>query len=243
MGVQNKGLVVITGASSGIGAATAKLFSQKGYPLLLVGRRLDRMKALELPHTLCEQVDIIDASAFKSAIDRAEKEFGQTDCLINNAGVMLLGQLDSQKPEEWKKMYDVNVLALLNGIQMVLPNMKKRAGGTIINVSSIAGRKTFSNHAAYCGTKFAVHAISENLREEVAECGVRVVTIAPGVVETELLSHTSSENIKSDYAKSRDAMGGGLRSEDIANAILYAHEQPQNVCVRELVIAPTRQKR
>ncbi len=109
---------------------------------------------------------------------------------------MLLGLIHDQNPDEWKNMYDVNVLGLLNGMHAVLGSMKERKAGTIINISSVAGRKTFPNHAAYCGSKFAVHAISENVREEVAADNVRVITIAPGAVETELLSHTTSDDIK-----------------------------------------------
>lgn len=130
---------------------------------------------------------------------------------------------------------------LLNGIHAVLAGMVARKHGTIINISSIAGRKTFPGHAAYCGTKFAVHAISENLREEVSGSDVRVITIAPGAVETELLSHTTDEGIKAGYEEWKDGMGGVLAATDIAQAISYAYNQPQNVCVREIVLAATRQ--
>ncbi|NRA83997.1 MAG: SDR family NAD(P)-dependent oxidoreductase, partial [Gammaproteobacteria bacterium] len=115
-------------------------------------------------------------------------------------------------------------------------------GGTIINISSIAGRKTFGDHAAYCGTKFAVHAISENVREEVADSNVRVITIAPGAVETELLSHTTSQEIKSGYQAWKDGMGGVIAADDIARTVTFAYNQPQNVCIREIVVAPTRQQ-
>ncbi|MDK2595638.1 SDR family oxidoreductase [Pseudoalteromonas obscura] len=237
-----KKLVVITGASSGIGKAIARRFSEAGYPLLLVARRIEKLAALDLPNCLCEQVDVTDRHAFEQAISKAEAQFGPVECLINNAGVMLLGQIDSQDSGEWSKMFDVNVLALLGSMQAVLEPMKTRQSGTIINVSSIAGKKTFPNHAAYCGTKFAVSAISENIREEVAEFGVRVTSICPGAVETELLSHTTSTEIKAGYEDWKQTMGGALIADDIARAALFIQEQPQYVCIRELVIAATRQQ-
>jgi NADP-dependent 3-hydroxy acid dehydrogenase YdfG len=237
-----KSLVVITGASSGIGAAIAKRFSEAGYSLLLLARRLERLEALKLPNTICSKVDVTDKEAFRLAIAEAEKKYGATECLVNNAGVMLLGDVASQDADEWRRMFDVNVLALLNGMQAVLEPMKSRNSGTIINISSIAGKKTFPSHAAYCGTKFAVHAMSENVREEVADSGVRVITIAPGAVETELLSHTTSAEIKDGYGDWKDSMGGVIVPDDIARSVLFAFEQPQNVCIREVVIEATRQQ-
>lgn len=237
-----KKLVVVTGASSGIGEAIAKRFSEAGYPLLLVARRIEKLKALNLANCLCEQVDVTDRESFAAAIAKAEAQYGPVECLINNAGVMLLGQVDTQDNNEWQKMFDVNVLALLGGMQAVLAPMKERNSGTIINVSSVAGRKTFGNHAAYCGTKFAVSAITENVREEVADYGVRVTSICPGAVETELLSHTTSEEIKNGYEDWKQTMGGALIADDIARTALFIQEQPQQVCIRELVIAATRQQ-
>ncbi|ADN77096.1 short-chain dehydrogenase/reductase SDR [Ferrimonas balearica DSM 9799] len=238
----SKPLIVITGASSGIGEATARTLSAAGHPLLLIARRLERLQALALPNTLCRQVDITDGAAMAAAIAEAEAQYGPVDALINNAGVMLLGQAHEQNPAEWQQMFDVNVMGLLNGIHAVLAGMRQRKRGTIINVSSIAGRKTFPNHAAYCGTKFAVHAMSENIREEVAMDDVRVITIAPGAVETELLSHTTSDDIKAGYDDWKTDMGGVLAAQDVANAIQYAYAQPQNVCIREIVLATTRQQ-
>lgn len=243
--MSKKPLIVITGASSGFGAACAKLFSKAGYPLLLLARRLDRIQALDLPNTLCEAVDVTDLATFKQAIEKAEAQFGPADCIINNAGVMLLGDATTQDPTEWQKMFDVNVIGLLNGIHLVLGGMRQRQHGTIINISSIAGRKTFPNHAVYCGTKFAVHAMSENIREEVASDNVRVITIAPGAAETELLSHTTSNEIKDgyqDWKASMDDQGGVLTAEDIAQSIFFAYQQPQRVCIREIVIGATGQQ-
>ncbi|MDT3295328.1 SDR family oxidoreductase [Shewanella sp. SP2S2-6] len=237
-----KSLVVITGASSGIGAAMAKSFSAAGHPLLLLARRVEAMQALELPNSLSISVDVTDAAAIKTAITQAEAQFGPVDCLINNAGVMLLGQIDVQDPNEWSRMLNINVMGVLNGIHAVLADMKARKTGTIINVSSVAGRKTFPNHAAYCATKFAVHALTENIREEVAMDDVRLITIAPGAVETELLSHTTSDDIKAGYHDWKDEMGGVIAPENVAAAALFAWQQPQNVCVREIVLAPTRQQ-
>ena len=236
-----KALIVITGASSGIGAAAAKLFSRQGHPLLLLARRIDRLQALDLPDTLRRQVDVTDRAAMLAAVAEAEARFGPADAIVNNAGVMLLGALARQDPDEWQAMLDVNVKGLLNGIHAVLAGMQARGRGTIINISSIAGRKTFPSHAAYCGTKFAVHAISENLREEVAGSGVRVITIAPGAVETELLGHTTDEAIKAGYQQWKQGMGGVLDAQDVAEAIAYAYGQPQRVCIREIVLAATGQ--
>lgn len=237
-----KKLVVITGASSGIGEAIARRFSEEGHPLLLVARRVERLEALNLPNTLCEKVDVTDQASLITAIEKAEAQFGSADVLVNNAGVMLLGQIDTQDAAEWKRMFDVNVLGLLNGMHSVLASMKARNSGTIINISSIAGKKTFPDHAAYCGTKFAVHAISENVREEVAASNVRVTTIAPGAVETELLSHTTSQDIKDGYDAWKVDMGGVLAADDVARAVMFAYQQPQNVCIREIALAPTKQQ-
>lgn len=236
-----KPLVVITGASSGIGAATARTFSERGHALLLLARRADRLEALDLPDTISRAVDVTDASAVAEAVAEAEKQYGPVSTLVNNAGVMLLGQIAEQPTEEWATMFDVNVMGLLNGIRTVLPGMIQRGEGTIINLGSVAGRKTFPNHTAYVGTKFAVHAMSENLREEVSGSGVRVVTIAPGAVETELLSHTSDEQIKDDYQAWKESAGGALDPQVVADAIVWADSQPANVTIREIVLASTGQ--
>lgn len=237
-----KKLVIITGASSGIGEATAKLLSSQGHPLLLLARRVEKMEALNLPNTLCRKVDILDLESFQSAIKEAEEKFGPADCLINNAGVMLLGKPESQSVSEWNQMVDVNIKGLLNGIHLVLKSMMSRNTGTIINISSIAGRKTFGNHAIYCGTKFAVHAISESIRSEVASSNVRVSIVAPGVVETELLGHTTNTGIVDNYNQMKKEMGETLQSEDIARSIAHIYSLPQRICIREIVIGPTQQE-
>ena len=189
-------------------------------------------------------MDIRDRQAFAAAVRDAEAQFGPADALVNNAGVMLLGQMHEQDPEQWERMLDINVKGLLNGIHLLVGGMIERRHGTLINVSSVAGRKTFPNHVAYVGTKFAVHGISENLREELSPHDVRVVSIAPGAVETELLGHTTDESIKQGYeAWKREDMGGQvLKPEDVAAAVIYAYQQPQYVCIREIVLAATRQQ-
>lgn len=237
-----KELIVITGASSGIGAAMAKAFSDAGHPLLLIARRLEPMQQLSLPNTLCISVDVTDSDQLEQAIQQGVSQFGPVGCLVNNAGVMLLGQADSQDPKEWATMLNINVMGVLNGIHVVLKDMKQRKSGTIINVSSVAGRKTFPNHAAYCATKFAVHALTENIREEVAMDDVRLITIAPGAVETDLLSHTTDEDIKAGYEDWKQQMEGVIEPETVAQAAMFAWQQPQNVCVREIVLAATRQQ-
>jgi NADP-dependent 3-hydroxy acid dehydrogenase YdfG len=185
--------------------------------------------------------DVTDAEALSEAIADAESRHGPVDCMVNNAGTMLLGRVATQDPAEWRRMLDVNVTGLMNGVRAVLPAMVRRKGGTIVNVGSVAGRKTFPNHAAYNATKFAVHAFSEGLREEIADRNVRVVTIAPGAVETELVDHTTSDRIRTTHLAWRESIGGAIAPGAVADAVLFAYGQPANVCVREIVLAPTRQ--
>lgn len=236
-----KKLVVITGASSGIGAKLAERFSAEGHPLLLLARRLEPMQALNLPDTLCKSVDVTDLEGMKNAIKEAEAIYGKTDLLINCAGVMLLGYPEKQDYAEWEQMIDVNIKGILTGTHIVLPDMIAQNTGTIINISSIAGRKTFDNHAVYCGSKFAVHAITENMRKEAADKNVRIIVIGPGVVETPLLSHTSNEEIKHNYNEWKVTINGGLDADKIADCALFAYQMPQDVCVREIIIAKTKQ--
>lgn len=236
-----KKLVVITGASSGIGMETAKKFSENGYPTLLISRRKEIMEKLNLKNSISVSADVTNLEEIKNAVKIAEEKYGKTDLLINCAGVMLLGNIDKQSYEEWKNMIDVNVNGILTTTNVILPDMIKRNEGTIINISSIAGRKTFTNHGIYCGSKFAVHAITESIREEVADKNVRIIVIAPGVVETNLLSHTTDENIKSDYIEWKKSIGNGLNTSDVVNCIEFAYNMPQDICVREIVIAKTKQ--
>lgn len=236
-----KGLVVVTGASSGIGTKIAETMSKQGNPVLLISRRLEPMEDLKLPNSLCKSVDVTDLEAMRKAISEAEEKFGKVDLLVNCAGIMLLGHPEIQDYNEWNEMIDVNIKGILTGTNIVLKDMVERNEGTIINISSIAGRKTFDNHAIYCGSKFAVHAITENIRKEVSGSNVRMITIAPGVVETPLLSHTTDEGIVGDYNEWKKTIESGLEPQKIADCVAFAYNQPQDVCIREIVIAKTKQ--
>ena len=240
--MENKKLIAITGASSGIGAAMAKAFSLAGYPLLLMARRIELMEAMSLPNAICKKVDVLDLEGMKDAISEAEEIHGKVDCMINNAGVMINGKPQSQSPEDWQKMLDVNIRGVLNGIHLVLKDMVDRQTGTIINMGSIAGIKTFPEHTVYCGTKFAVHAITENIREEVSGSNVRLINIAPGMVYTELLDHGCEEEAIKGWMDYAEQIGGALKPESIAQSVLFSYQMPQEVCVREIVICPTGQE-
>ena len=240
--MENKGLIGITGASSGIGKATAKLFLEKGYSVLLMARRVEEMKGFEEnPNALIAKTDVTKIAELEAAVQAGEAKFGPLQCMINNAGMMLLGDVAVQDSCEWEQMIQVNITGVLNGMKTALTTMKPRNTGTIINISSIAGKKAFPNHAAYVGTKFAVTGMTENVREEVAGQDIRVILICPGVVETALLSHTTDTQIRSDYQDWKTSINGGLGAEDIANAIAFAFEQPQSITIRDITLAPTRQ--
>ncbi|WP_424348876.1 SDR family oxidoreductase [Latilactobacillus sp. 5-91] len=240
----NKPLIVITGASSGFGAEIAKIFNAAGYPELLLGRRTAKIEALPLnfENVLIESVDVTDQAQFKAAIQKAEAKFGPTDLLVNNAGVMLLGNVLTQDAKEWQTMLDTNVMGVLNGTQIVLPAMVERQHGTIINMSSLAGRKTFVNHAAYVASKFGVHGLSETIREEVSGKNVRISMVAPGAAETELLTHVTDQGALTDYQAWKDSMGGiTLDPVHVAESVKFIYDMPQAVNIRELDIAATRQ--
>lgn len=236
-----KPLAIVTGASSGIGEAIARALSAQGHPQLLLARRLERLEALALPDTICIAADVRNAAEVATAVRQAEAQYGSPDLLVNNAGVMYLGDVANQDIGEWQDMFDINVVALLAVTQTILPGMKQRHSGTIINIGSIAGRNVYGNHTAYCGAKFAVHAISESLRKEVASAGVRVTVVAPGLVESELLEHTTSEEIKAGYRDYRQSVGGAIPASDVADAIVWAYGMPKRTCIREIVLAPTPQ--
>ncbi|KAF0522897.1 SDR family oxidoreductase [Pediococcus pentosaceus] len=239
----NKPLIVITGASSGFGAEIAKIFNQAGYPELLLGRRVEKIQALPLnfENVMIESVDVIDQAQFKTAIEHAEAKFGPVDLLVNNAGVMLLGNVTTQSPTEWQTMLDTNVMGVLNGTQIVLPSMLEREHGTIINMSSLAGKKTFVNHAAYVASKFGVHGLSETIREEVSGKNVRISMVAPGAAETELLTHVTDQNALVDYGEWKKSMGGiTMDPKHVAESVKFIYDMPQAVNIRELAIAATR---
>lgn len=238
----NKKLVVITGASSGFGMETAKEFAKDGYPMLLLARRVEKMQALGLPNTMCEKVDVSDKDAFETAIRKAEAQYGKTDLLLNNAGVMLLGDIASQDTNEWKQMLDVNVMGVMNGMQIVMNDMKERKAGTIINVSSVAGVQPFGNHGAYCASKFGVTGLTRVARGELSPYNVRVLSILPGAVATELLEHTTDQNIIDGYNEWKESVGAvNITAYDVAKTIKFMYELPQSVSLREILITDTKQ--
>ena len=152
--MSKKPLVMITGASSGIGKETAIAFSRAGYPLLLIARRVEMIEAFGLPDTVAVAGDVRDREGILAAITKGENAFGPVDCLVNNAGIAPLAKLDEQDPEEWRALIDINCIGVLNCMHSVMPSMKQRKHGTIVNISSIAGRKSYPYHDVYCGTKF-----------------------------------------------------------------------------------------
>lgn len=238
----DKPLIAITGASSGIGAATAQAFSAAGHPLLLMARRLDNMEALALPNTLCRSIDVRDRTAIANAVTEAEAIYGPVDCLFNNAGIARLADVGEQDPTEWDESIDINVKGVMNALHPFINRMKERKHGTIVNMSSIAGRKVYPDHTVYCGTKFFVHAISESLRSYLAPHDVRVIVISPGIIETEVLDHVTDPNTLKAYKDNKVRIGGGISADHVANMILFAYQMPQNVLIQEMVVTPTRQE-
>jgi NADP-dependent 3-hydroxy acid dehydrogenase YdfG len=237
-----KPLVVITGASSGIGAATAQAFSKAGHPLLLLARRIERMEALNLPNTICRKVDVRDRKSVKQAVVNAEAQYGQTDCLFNNAGIARLGNVITQDPQEWDEQIDINVNGVMNGVHAVMGGMVERKRGTIVNMSSIAGRKVYPDHTIYCGTKYFVHGMSDSLRQHLAPHEVRVIVISPGVIETEVLDGVTDPTTLANYKANKVRIGGGISAEHVADSVLFAYQMPQNVLIQEICITPTRQE-
>ncbi|WP_172187901.1 SDR family oxidoreductase [Lentilactobacillus kribbianus] len=240
----SKPLVVITGASSGFGAEMAQLFNKDGYPMLLIARRVEKVKELPLnfDNVMVAKADVTDKNEFEAVIRDAEAQYGPTDLLVNNAGVMLLGNVWRQDPNEWQTMLDTNVMGVLNGTQIVLNDMMKRQHGTIINMSSLAGKKTFVNHAAYVASKFGVHGLSETIREEVSDKNVRIAMVAPGAAETELLTHVTDNEALDGYQEWKDSMGGiTLDPVHVAESVKFIYDMPQEVNIREIDIAATRQ--
>lgn len=233
-------VVLITGASSGIGEAAAQLIAAKGAHTVLGARRLDRLQALVATieaqggSARARALDVTDAADVQAFVDFAKDTFGQVDVIINNAGVMPLSPLSSLKIAEWNQMLDVNVRGVLHGIAAVLPLMEAQGHGQVINISSIGGLSVSPTAAVYCATKFAVRAISDGLRQESDK--VRVTVVCPGVVESELADTISDE-------KAREAMKAfrqvAITPDAIARALVYAIEQPDDVDVSEIVVRPT----
>ena len=240
--MSDKPLIAITGASSGIGEATARAFSAAGHPLLLMARRLDRLEALGLPDTLCRRVDVRDRDAIAAAVAEAEEAHGPVDCLFNNAGIARLADIGSQDPAEWDESIDINAKGVMNALHAVMEGMKARRHGTIVMMSSIAGRKVYPDHTVYCGTKFFVHAVSESIRAYLAPHDVRVVVISPGIIDTEVLDHVTDERTLQAYRDNKTRIGGGIDASHVADMILFAYAMPQNVLIQEMVVTPTRQE-
>lgn len=243
--MSNKPLIIITGASSGFGAKTAEIFNQKRFSLLLIARRVEKIKQLPLnfENILIENIDVTQINELNAAIKKAESIYGPADLLVNNAGVMLLGNITEQDESEWQTMLQTNVIGVLNGMKAVLGNMTKRNQGTIINVSSIAGYKAFVDHAAYAASKFGVHGLTETIRQEVADSNVRVSLVSPGAAETELLTHVTNEKSLTDYNSWKESMGGlTLDPAKVAETIFFIYNMPQEVTIREISIAATKQQ-
>ncbi len=239
-------VAAVTGASSGIGEATALALAAEGAAVALGARRSDRLEALagriEGP-TLVREVDVSDEQAARAFIEGAHDELGRLDILVNNAGVMLLGPVAGADVEEWRRMVSVNLLGLLYCTHAALPLIGQDGGGDIVNVSSVAGRVANAGAAVYNMTKFGVHAFSEALRQEALHANIRVTTVAPGFVETELQGHNQNPVVQQAMRKSRDQIGEVLEPRDIAGAIVNAVTRPPHVCVNEIVVRPTRQAR
>lgn len=238
-------VVVITGASSGIGEATAKLLAQKGAKLMLAARRQDRLA--DLAKSINDEggkasfcvTDVTKRDQVYAMAEQTIKEYGQVDVIINNAGLMPVSRLAELKVDEWDRMIDVNIKGVLNGIAAVLPGMLARKSGHIINISSVAGHKVMAAGAVYCGTKFAVRAISEGLRMEVGK-DIRSTIISPGAVMTELPNTISNPDVQQLVDSVYQAQA--IDPSSIAGAILFAMEQPADVDVNEIVVRPTVQE-
>lgn len=237
-----KALIVITGAGSGIGAATASAFAAAGHPLLLLARRRERLEALGLAPALCRVVDVRDRAAVAAAVAEAEALYGPVDGLINNAGIAPLARIEDQDPDEWRDLLDINCLGVMNCMHVVMPGMKSRRHGTIINVSSIAGRKSYPYHDAYGASKAYVHALTEAARRGMASYDVRVIVVSPGLTRSEIESTMLNKEAHDIWAARGADIGGGIPAEQVARTMLFAYQMPQDVILQELVITPTRQE-
>jgi NADP-dependent 3-hydroxy acid dehydrogenase YdfG len=239
-------VAAVTGASSGIGEATVRALSEAGAGVALGARRADRLQAiadaLDGP-AFVQEVDVSDEEQARGFVQAAHDELGGLHILVNNAGVMLLGPVADADTEDWRQMISVNLLGLLYCTHAALPLIEGSGGGDIVNVSSVAGRRAEAGAAVYNMTKFGVHAFSEALRQEALHADIRVTTVAPGYVETELQSHNASPLVRRTLERAREQIGQVLRADDIADAILNAVTRPPHVCVNEVVVRPTRQAR
>ncbi len=236
-------VVVVTGGSSGLGEATARLLAEKGAKVFLGARREENLKSIVEDIRSgggtadYRVVDVSKREQVEGLVKAAVEEFGRLDVIVNNAGLMPLSPLSALKVDEWDQMVDVNIKGVLYGIAAALPEMEKQQDGHVINLSSVAGHAVFETSAVYSGTKHAVRAISEGLRMEVGE-NIRSTIISPGAVDSELPSRiTHSESAESAGALCDDAIG----ADAVARAIVFAIEQPKDVDANEIIVRPTAQ--
>lgn len=239
-GIENK-VVVITGASSGLGEATARLLAQNGARLMLGARRIDRLKALAADlgqPDAAMATDVTDADQVKALVDRAVTLYGRVDVILNNAGLMPHSPLAKLKIDDWNRMIDVNLKGVLYGIAAVLPYMQAQASGHIINVSSVAGHKVNAGGAVYAATKHAVRALSEGLRQEVKPFNIRTTIISPGAVATELADHVTDPEA---LVRIRAAYEDAISADSFARTVVFAMSQPDDVDINEILFRPTKQ--
>ncbi|MCD6016513.1 MAG: hypothetical protein K0R88_2597 [Solirubrobacterales bacterium] len=240
---------VITGASSGIGEATAVAMAHEGAAVVLGARRKDRLDELvariesEGGTAIAIEADISDEEQARGLVETASAELGGLDCLVNNAGVMLLGPLQGADPQEWRRMIAVNLLGLLYCTHYSLPLIRDGGGGDIVNVASVAGRTASLGSGVYNMTKWGVVGFSESLRQEGAHIGVRVTCVEPGFVDTELQGHNDNPIVVEQIEKMRESTGKVLEAADIANAVVYAVGQPKHVSINEVLVRPAGQTR
>ncbi|MBB3276627.1 MULTISPECIES: SDR family oxidoreductase [unclassified Pseudoxanthomonas] len=238
-GIEGK-VIAITGASSGIGEATARELARRGARVVLGARRTERLEQLVAGITraggqaVYRKLDVTDLEDTRAFVEQARAEFGRVDVIINNAGVMPLSPLEALKIDEWNRMIDVNIRGVLHGIAAGLPVMKAQGGGQFVNVSSIGGHAVYPTAAVYCATKYAVLAISEGLRQEHQD--LRVTVISPGVTTSELADTITDPASKAGMDEFRKI---AIPAEAIARAIAYAVEQPDDVDVSEVIVRPT----
>ncbi len=240
-------VAIITGASSGIGYATALTLSKAGAKVAIGARRVDKLEALAKKITdnggevFYQKLDVTQRSECDNFAKAVLEKWNSIDILVNNAGLMPLSFFKSLKVDEWDKMIDVNIKGVLYSTGAVITHMKEKKSGHIVNISSVAGRVVFASGSVYCATKFAIAAFSEGLRKEFsARTNIRVTSIEPGVVDTELNDTITEESLKGFVENTKKMKA--LHAEDIANAILYAVESPSHVNVNEILIRPTTQE-